>query len=89
MSTTPTETLHVPPAEEEGHDGTELLAHETRDEIARLVTHPVEEMKRLERVAADGESASTPLLLVLGISALLACIAAAVIALTMLVYYRV
>ena len=31
-------------------------------EVAHLVRHPIEELKRLEHVAADGDSPTTPLL---------------------------
>ena len=41
MSTSP----HVP-------DGGDLLAMEIREEAGRLIAHPIEEVKRLERVAA-------------------------------------
>ena len=51
---------HVP-------DGTDLLAQELREEVAHLVRHPIEELKRLEHVAADGDSPTTPLLTVIGV----------------------
>ena len=50
---------HVP-------DGTDLLVQEIREEVAHLVRHPIEELKRLEHVAADGDSPTTPLLTVMG-----------------------
>lgn len=56
-------STHVEP----GHDGTELLLEEIREEAGRLLTHPVQEVVRLEHVAADGESAATPLIVVLGV----------------------
>ncbi len=43
-------------------DGTDLLVQELREEFAHLVRHPIEELKRLEHVAADGDSPTTPLL---------------------------
>jgi hypothetical protein len=49
-------------------EGTELLLHELREEGHRLVTHPIQEVERLEKVAADGESAATPLIVVAGIT---------------------
>ena len=51
---------HVP-------DGTDLLTQELREEVAHLVRHPIEELKRLEHVAADGDSPTTPMLTVIGI----------------------
>ncbi len=68
-------------------DGGDLLAQEIREEVGRLVHHPVEEVKRLEHVAADGESATTPLLTVLGVGLLLAGVFAVVCTIVMLVYY--
>jgi hypothetical protein len=50
-----------------GHDGTELLLEEIREETGRLLTHPVQEVVRLEHVADEGESAATPLIVVLGV----------------------
>jgi hypothetical protein len=50
-------------------EGTELLIQELREEGSRLVHHPLQEMERLERVAAEGESAATPLIVTLGIVA--------------------
>ncbi len=68
-------------------DGGDLLAQEIRQEVGRLVHHPVEEVKRLEHVAADGESATTPLLTVLGVGLFLAGVFAVVCTIVMLVYY--
>lgn len=51
-----------------GHDGTELLLEEIRDEAGRLLAHPVREVVRLEHVAADGESAATPMIVVIGVA---------------------
>jgi hypothetical protein len=71
-------TTHVP-------DGTDLLVQEIREEVAHLVKHPIEELKRLEHVAADGDSPTTPLLTVTGMVVLLALIFAFVLGLTLLV----
>jgi hypothetical protein len=67
--------------------GTELLTHEIRDEAGRFAGHPIEELRRLEHVAADGESAATPLLMVVGVAFALALIYAVVTAAAMLAYY--
>jgi hypothetical protein len=67
--------------------GGELLAAEAREEIGRLTDHPVEEVRRLEHVAAEGESASTPLLLVFGVGGLVLAILAVVTAVALVVYY--
>jgi hypothetical protein len=64
-----------------------LLAAEAREEIGRLISHPVDEVRRLEHVAADGDSASTPLLLVFGVGALVLAILAVVTAVALVVYY--
>lgn len=69
---------HVP-------DGTDLLTQEIREEVGRLVTHPLEEVKRLEHVAADGESPTTPLLTVVGVVLVMSVIFAIVLAVTLLV----
>ena len=66
-------------------DGTDLLAQEIRDEVSHLVHHPIEELKRLEHVAADGDSPTTPLLTVIAIALALAVLFAAVLGLTLLV----
>jgi hypothetical protein len=68
-------------------DGTELLLHELRDEASSLAHHPVEEIRRLTHVAADGESPTTPLLVVLGVTLLIAVIFAIVVTAALLVYY--
>lgn len=68
-------------------DGGDLLAQEIREEVGRLIHHPIEEVKRLEHVAADGESATTPLLTVVGVGLLLAAVFAIVCTIAMVVYY--
>ena len=69
---------HVP-------DGTDLLAQEIRDEVSHLVRHPIEELKRLEHVAAEGDSPTTPLLTVVVIAVAMAALFAFVLGLTLLV----
>jgi hypothetical protein len=68
-------------------DGAELLLHEIRDEAATLAHHPVEEIKRLTHVAADGESPTTPLLVTLGVTLFVAVIATIVGTIALLVYF--
>ena len=68
--------------------GTDLLAEEIREEAGRLVHHPVAEMKRLKGVAAEGESAATPLILFVGVAIFLAAIAVVVMAVVFLAYYE-
>jgi len=77
MSTSP----HVP-------DGGDLLAMEIREEAGRLIAHPIEEVKRLERVAAEGENATTPLLTTIGVGLALGSILAILTMILMVVYYR-
>src|SRR5262245_53260611 len=69
-------------------NGTDLLAREIREEAGRLVHHPVAEMKRLESVAEEGESAATPLILVVGVTVFLAVIAAVVMTVVFVAYYE-
>jgi len=52
------------------------------------VHHPIAEIKRLEGVVDDGESAATPLLLFVGVAIVLAVIAAVVMAVVFLAYYK-
>jgi predicted DNA repair protein MutK len=68
-------------------EGTELLAQEIREEVDRLAHHPIEEVKRLEHVAADGESASTPLIATTGIFLFVGVIFGIVVTAVMIVYY--
>jgi hypothetical protein len=62
---------------------------EARDELGRLVDHPLEELKRLEHVAAEGESASTPLILVLAVGGFFLLVTGAVIGVSLAVYYGI
>jgi hypothetical protein len=68
--------------------GTDLLVQEMKEEAGRLAHHPVAEMKRLEHVAADGDSPTTPLLLVLAVTGVLAVVAGVVIAVALVAYYQ-
>ncbi len=68
--------------------GTDLLAHEIKEEAGRLVRHPVEEVKRLEHVAEEGDSPAAMLLLILAVTAVMAVILAVVISVALVVYYR-
>lgn len=68
--------------------GTDLLSQEIREEASRLAHHPVAEMKRLEQVAAEGDSPTTPLLLAVAVTAVLAVVAAVVITIALLAYYN-
>ncbi len=78
--------MSTPQAPDGGHvpDGTDLLVQEIREEVSHLVKHPIEELKRLEHVAADGDSPTTPLLSVIGIGLAIAVLFAAVLGLTLL-----
>jgi len=69
---------HVP-------DGTDLLTQELREEVAHLARHPIAELRRLEHVAADGDSPTTPLLTVIGVGLGVAVLFAAVLGVTLLV----
>ncbi len=68
-------------------DGTDLILQELREEVGHLVTHPIEELKRLEHVAADGDSPTTPLLSITGIAIAIAALFALVLGLTLLIVW--
>jgi hypothetical protein len=68
--------------------GTELLVEEIKGEAGQLVHHPVAEMKRLRGVAADGESAATPLILFVGVALALLVIVVVVMTVLFVVYYE-
>ncbi|HZS58984.1 MAG TPA: hypothetical protein VFA43_06920 [Gemmatimonadaceae bacterium] len=68
-------------------DDTELLLHEIRDEASHLAHHPVEELRRLAHVAADGDSPTTPLLVTIGVMIGVAAILALMLTAALLVYY--
>jgi len=68
-------------------DDTELLLHEIRDEASSLAHHPVEEIRRLAHVAADGDSPTTPLLVTIGVMGVVAAILALLLTAVLLVYY--
>jgi cobalamin biosynthesis protein CobD/CbiB len=75
-------------ASPEDRQGTDLLLQEIREEAGRLVHHPVAEIKRLEGVVEEGESAATPLLLFVGVAMILAVIVAVVMAVVFFAYYE-
>ena len=75
-------------ASPDDRQGTDLLVQEIREEAGRLVHHPVAEIKRLEGVVEEGESAATPLLLFVGVAMILAVIAAVVMAVVFFAYYK-
>ena len=68
-------------------DDTELLLHEIRDEASSLAHHPVEEIRRLAHVAAEGDSPTTPLLVTLGVAGFVFVILAVLLVLVLLIYY--
>jgi len=68
-------------------DEPEPLSHEIRDEASRRAHPPIEEIRRLAQVAADGACATTPLLATIGIALVIGAIFAIVVAATLLVYY--
>lgn len=76
MSTTP----HEP-------EGGDLLLLEIKEETSKLVRHPIEEIKRLEHVAEEGESAATPLIVLTGVALAFAAIFAVFCAIAVGVYY--
>jgi hypothetical protein len=68
--------------------GTDLLVQEIREEADRLVHHPIAEMKRLEAVAEEGDSAATPLLLFLAVAVAVAVVVAVVLTIAFIAYYK-
>ena len=68
-------------------DDTELILHEIRDEASHLVHHPVEEVRRLAHVAADGDSPTTPLLVYLGVATGVLAVLVLMFVVVLLVYY--
>jgi CHASE3 domain sensor protein len=72
---------------ESADTGGEVVLEEMRDEAARLVKHPVDEIKRLEHVADEGESAATPLIVTVGIAIVILVILAVALAVILAVYY--
>jgi hypothetical protein len=77
--------MSAPP---DDRQGTDLLVQEIREEAGRLVHHPIAEVKRLEAVAEEGESAATPLILFVGVAIMLAVIAAVVMTVVFFAYYE-
>jgi cobalamin biosynthesis protein CobD/CbiB len=75
-------------ASPDDRQGTDLLLQEIREEAGRLVHHPVAEIKRLEDVVEEGESAATPLLLFVGVAMIVAVIAAVVMTVVFFAYYE-
>jgi len=79
----------IPPEEGAGPEetGGEVILEEAREELVRLVTHPVAEIKRLEHVAEEGDSAATPLIVAVGVALFLAIVLVIVLTVILLVYY--
>ncbi len=75
-------------ASPDDRQGTDLLLQEIREEAGRLVHHPVAEIKRLEAVVEEGESAATPLLIFVGVAIILAVIVAVVMTVVFFAYYE-
>ena len=70
-------------------DGGDLLLQEIREETGKLARHPIEEVKRLEHVAEEGESAATPLIVLTGVLMAVAVLFALFCGLVFAVYYLV
>ena len=75
-------------ASPDDRQGTDLLLQEIREEAGQLVHHPVAEIKRLEAVVEEGESAATPLLIFVGVAIILAVIVAVVMTVVFFAYYE-
>ena len=65
------------------------LKHEAVDELKRLVAHPVQEVERLEHTAAEGQTAASILIIVVGIFLAVSVIAAAMYGLVELVTWLI
>ena len=68
--------------------GTDLLVQEIREEADRLLHHPIAEMKRLEAVAEEGDSAATPLLLFVAVAVAVTVVVAVVMTIAFIAYYK-
>ncbi len=68
--------------------GADLLLLELREETGRFVHHPIEELKRLEHVAEEGDSPATLLLLMLAVLGVALVIGGIVTAVALAVYYN-
>jgi hypothetical protein len=71
----------------EDRQGTDLLADEIREEAGRLAHHPIAEMKRLEHVVEEGDSAATPLILTVAVGLGVAVVFVVVVTLVFVAYY--
>ena len=67
--------------------GTELLVQELKEEAGRLAHHPIAEVRRLEHVVEEGDSPTTPLLLMVVVAVAAAVAVAVVVALAFVAYY--
>ena len=75
-------------ASPDDRQGMDLLVQEIREEAGRLVHHPAAEIKRLEGVVEEGESAATPLIIFVGVTVILTVIAAVVMTVVFVAYYE-
>jgi hypothetical protein len=75
-------------ASPDDRQGTDLVVQEIKEEAGRLVHDPIAEMKRLEGVVDEGESAATPLLLFVGVAIVLVVITAVVMTVVFFAYYE-
>ena len=67
--------------------GAELLVQELKEEAGRLAHHPIAEVRRLEHVVEEGDSPTTPLLLMVVVSVGAAIAVAVVVTLAFVAYY--
>ncbi len=67
--------------------GTDLLADEIKEEAGRLAHHPIAEIKRLEHVVEEGDSAATPLILTVAVGIGVGIVFVIVVTLVFLAYY--
>lgn len=77
-------------SERVAHDEPEVerptLSGEILEEAVRLVSHPHDEIGRLQEVARRGESAATPLIALTEVALLIGAIFAVVVAIAFLAY---
>jgi hypothetical protein len=61
--------------------------HEKASEIVHAVEHPVEVAKQLEHEAAEGDSARTPLIALVGVTLVVLVIFVIMLSIAMTLYY--
>ena len=72
-----------------GDDEEFHVGHEAKEELKRLATHPVQEIRRLEEEAAQGDVGATPGIVLAGMSIWLGIVFALMLGIVLLVTFLV